>query len=293
MVRARRRETHCLDWRWDGSLSSTEERKKHCLGFYHAEGMGRYPSLLTGDSTPSYLLDYYRTIPRIKEVFDHVPAMFVMVRDPIDRAVSHHAMVTSDDGTPEQLATRGCEWRGKTVEEVFEADLKNMIEDGLLPYWNVESRTVDTEAFEAFADSPEEDEAWERYVTTRVPLNTGSYAPLGRGMYALQCRRWFRSFPPDKFCVMRLEDVGERGAQWAADRAAAHLGLPRYELPDPGRRNSREYGDPLAGKAELRGWLERLFRPHNGRFGRMVVEELGYEGEEWGDPWSYGTAGVG
>ena len=288
VVRARRRETHCLDWRWDGSLSSTEARRKHCLGFYHAENMRRYPSLITGDSTPSYLLDYYRVIPRVKECFDHVPAMFVMVRDPIARAVSHYAMVTSDDGTPEQLATRGVEWRNKTIEEVFEEDLSNMIEDGLLPYWDAESRTVDMAAFEEFADSREEDEAWERYVTNRIPLNTGSYSPLARGMYALQCRQWFSSFPPEKFLVMRLEDMKTKGSQWAADEAASHLGLPKFNLPDSEKRNSREYGDPLGGKGELRGWLERLFKPHNERFGRLVVEELGYDWAEWKDPWSYG-----
>ncbi|KAL7541670.1 hypothetical protein ACHAWF_006993, partial [Thalassiosira exigua] len=277
IVRAKRRETHCLDWRWDSTLRSTEERRAHCGEFYHAEKMGRYPSLITGDSTPSYLLDYARVIPRVKECFPHGPKLMIMTRDPIKRAVSHYAMVTSSDGTPEQMKVRGTEWRDKTLEEVLEEDVRHMKEDGLIPYWDAETKSVDMEIFDQFTDTLEEDRAWERYVTNRVQLNTGSYAPLGRGLYALQCRRWFRSFPRSSFLVTKLEDVSDKGTQWAIDRACAHLGLPRFDLPPdaPERSNAREYRDPLAGKDEVRAWLERFYAPQNRRFGRMMREEMG------------------
>mmetsp|Transcript_39857 Transcript_39857/g.67984 ORF Transcript_39857/g.67984 Transcript_39857/m.67984 type:complete len:666 (+) Transcript_39857:106-2103(+) len=292
VVRAKRRETHCLDWRWDDTLKSTLARRKHCLKFYHADSMKPYPSLRTGDSTPSYLLDYFRVIPRLKECFDHEPQLIVMTRDPIKRALSHYVMVTSTDGTPEQLAIRGVEWRNKTLEEVFEEDVRNMKEDGLLPYWNVETKCLDRERFDEFIDSREEDEAWERYITTRIPLNTGSYSPLARGLYALQCRQWFRSFAKDKFLVMKLEDMSSssldgKGVQWTVDETMEHLGLPRFELKDVEKKNAREYNDPLEGKDKLRGWLERFFAPHNQRFCRMMVEDMGCEEEDWKDVWSY------
>eukprot|EP00579_Thalassiosira_antarctica_P002802 CAMPEP_0201878150 /NCGR_PEP_ID=MMETSP0902-20130614/9396_1 /ASSEMBLY_ACC=CAM_ASM_000551 /TAXON_ID=420261 /ORGANISM="Thalassiosira antarctica, Strain CCMP982" /LENGTH=685 /DNA_ID=CAMNT_0048405757 /DNA_START=45 /DNA_END=2099 /DNA_ORIENTATION=+ len=293
VVRAKRRETHCFDWRWDDTLHSTAERRRHCLDFYHAHTMQSYPSLRTGDSTPSYLLDYFRVIPRLKECFEHGPQLIVMTRDPIRRALSHYVMVTSMDGSPEQLAVRGMEWRNKTLEEVLEQDVLTMKEDGLLPYWDVESKTLDRGVFDTFIDSPEEDEAWERYVTTRIPLNTGSYSPLARGLYALQCRPWFRSFAREKFLVMKLEDmsptnddgVGGKGVQWAVNRSMEHLGLPQYEVPDVEKKNAREYNDPLEGKEELRGWLERFFAPHNERFGRMMVKEMGYDEEDWSSVW--------
>lgn len=289
VVKAKRRETHCFDWRWDSNLKSTEARRKHCLDFYHAETMKAYPSLITGDSTPSYLLDYYRVIPRVKECFNHEPQLIIMTRDPIKRAVSHYIMVTSNDGTLEQKAVRGMEWRDKSLEEVFEQDVRNMKEDGLLPYWDLESKTVDRELFDGFVNSREEDEAWERYVTTRIPLSTGSYSPLARGLYALQCRQWFRSFAKSKFLVMKLEDMSfnAKGTQWAMDKACAHLGLPRFEVPDGEKKNSREYRDPLDGKEELKGWMQRFFAPQNERFGKMLVEEMGYDEEEWRDVWSY------
>ncbi|KAL7531535.1 hypothetical protein ACHAXR_005313, partial [Thalassiosira sp. AJA248-18] len=293
VVKAKRRETHCFDWRWDDTLVSTSERRTHCLGFYHATSMKQYPSLITGDSTPSYLLDYYRVIPRLKECFDHEPQLIIMTRDPIKRAVSHYVMVTSMDGSPEQLKVRGMEWRNMTLDEVLEQDVRNMKEDGLLPYWDVESRTVDKEAFDTFIDSREEDEAWERYVTTRTPLNTGSYSPLARGLYALQCRQWFRSFAKDKFLVMKLEEMSSnaKGTQWAVDRAIEHLGLPQFEVPDGEKKNSREYNDPLEGKEQLRGWLQRFFAPHNERFGKLLVEEMGYDEEDWKNVWSYSSYG--
>lgn len=289
VVKAKRRETHCLDWRWNDALQSTEERRAHCLEFYHAKAMRPYPSLRTGDSTPSYLLDYYRVIPRLKECFAHVPLLIILVRDPIKRAVSHYAMVTSLDGSPEQLKARGMEWRDKSLEDVLEQDIKNMKEDGLLPYWDMESKTVDKEMFDTFINSREEDEAWERYVRTRVPLNTGSYSPLARGMYALQCRQWFRSFSKDKFLVMKLEDMSsqERGVQWVVNRTMKSLGLPQFEVPDVDKKNAREYVDPFEGQEELKEWLKRFFSPQNERFGRMIVEELGYDENDWTDLWTY------
>lgn len=289
IVRAKRRETHCFDWRWDTTLSSTEERRAHCLEFYHAANMNQYPSLITGDSTPSYLLDYYRVIPRLKECFDHEPQLIIMTRDPIKRAVSHYVMVTSNDGSAEQLKTRGAEWRNSTLEEVLEQDVLNMKEDGLLPYWDTTSKTVNKEVFDKFINTRAEDEAWERYVTTRIPLNTGSYSPLARGLYALQCRQWFRSFAKEKFLVMKLEDMSAnaRGTQWAVDKTVEHLGLPRFTVPDAEKKNSREYNDPLEGKEELRGWLERFFEPQNERFGKLLVEEMGYAKEDWMNVWNY------
>ena len=287
VVRAKRRETHNLDWRYNTNLQNTNERRKHCLSFYHVEGMKPYPSLITGDSTPSYLLDYYRVIPRLKECFVHEPQLIIMVREPIKRAISHYVMVTSLDGSPEQLAVRGNEWRSTTIEEVLEQDVLNMKEDGLLPYWNVESKTVDREIFDSFINTTEEDEAWEKYVTTRIPLNTGSYSPLARGLYALQCRQWLRSFVKSKFLVLKLEDLKKKGVQWAVNKSMEHLGLPRFEVADATTKNSREYTDPLEGKDELRGWLQRFFEPHNERFGKMMIEELGYDEVDWKNVWSY------
>ena len=77
------------------------------------------------------------------------------------------------------------------------------------------------------------------------------------------------------------------GVQWAVNKSMEHLGLPRFEVLDGTTKNSREYTDPLDGKNELRCWLQRFFEPHNERFGTMMIEELGYDEEDWKNVWSY------
>jgi len=168
VIRPKRRETHCLDWRWDSSLTSTAERRDKCCSFFYAKELRVHPSCLTGDSTPSYLLDSYRCIPRLKEVFPHWAhngmKIIAILRDPIKRAVSHKAMVTSLDGTPEQINNRGKEWLNMTFEEIIEADMRNMKQSGLIPYWDIEREVMDLNVFDAFAGSEEENHAYEKYL---------------------------------------------------------------------------------------------------------------------------------
>ena len=140
VIRGKRRETHFFDWRWpdhlDGdpaaaaaalstvSMSTTavasssssssttatttvstssltaqlDEYKK----YYNADALFKYPSLLTGESTPSYLLHSDLVIPRIKAVCPWVK-LLVVLRDPVDRAYSQYQMCNDSNGTPEQL----------------------------------------------------------------------------------------------------------------------------------------------------------------------------------------------
>jgi hypothetical protein len=93
---------------------------------YHTYELHRHPSCLTGGSTPSYLLDSRRVIPRLKKVFDWPMKFFVMLRNPAKRAESHFVMVASTKGTPAQLKARGNEWRDKSLKEVIIEDLEKM-----------------------------------------------------------------------------------------------------------------------------------------------------------------------
>jgi hypothetical protein len=128
--------------------------------------------MLTGNSTPSYLLDSRRVTPRLKEVFNWKVKFVVMLRNPVKRA--EYAMVTSLEGTEAQLKPRGSEWREKSFDQVFKEDSHKMQECGLIPYWNITEGTWDNEVFAAFSGSPEGDRAWDRYLQG-IPLNTGSY----------------------------------------------------------------------------------------------------------------------
>mmetsp|Transcript_13970 Transcript_13970/g.30358 ORF Transcript_13970/g.30358 Transcript_13970/m.30358 type:complete len:634 (+) Transcript_13970:594-2495(+) len=277
IVKARRRETHCLDWRWDEKATTTKQRQEHCLKFFYTDELQRHPSLQSGDSTPSYLLDSARVIPRIKEVFDHDIKFMVMTRDPVKRAKSHFEMVTSNDGTAAQLKTRGKEWRSLSFEEVIDLDIKNMKDCGLIPYWNAITKEVDLRCFYEYVGSGEEDAAWEKYLKKHVLMNTGSHSLLSRGMYELQLRSWYQAFPKASILVLKLEDMSSGGVQGVVDRALSHLELPQYKVRDEGAKNTREY-EPM--KQDTEDMLRRFYAPHNERMKALL-------GDEWTDPWSY------
>lgn len=280
VVQARRRETHCLDWRWNDKLKKPKSQLEWCKKFFFTKELQTRPSCLTGDSTPSYLLDSRRVIPRIQQAFDWKLQFFVMMRDPVKRAFSHYSMVTSPEGTPAQLKTRGMEWREKTFREVIDVELERMNECGLIPYWDKEGGIVDQAIFDKFFASAEQDKAWDRYLEKYVLLNTGSYGLLTRGMYAVQLRPWFQAFSRDQFLVLRLESMKETGVQNMMRKVWDRLDLPNHPVHDETPKNTRDY-QPM--DEEIKGYLERFFEPHN----RKLAQVLGCEEEEWKNPWSY------
>jgi hypothetical protein len=283
VVQARRRETHCLDWRWNDTLRTPQQQLKYCRQFFYTEELKFHPSCLTGDSTPSYLLDSRRVIPRVQTVFaGWKMTFFVVMRDPIRRAASHYAMVTSPHGTPAQLATRGKEWRDKTLSQVVDMELSKMDECGLIPYWDREGGIMNKNVFDTFCGSIEERDAFHRYLEKHVPLNTGSYGLLTRGMYALQLQPWLQAFDRDQFLCLKLESMASSGISTTMERVWSHLDLPNHPVDDDSAKNTREYQrmEPV-----LQNYLQRFFDPHN----RILASVLGVEGQcqEWSNPWPY------
>lgn len=271
IVRARRRETHCLDWRWNDELKTTEQQRDWCHKFYFQQELDLHPSCLTGDSTPSYLLDSSRVIPRLMKVFPWRVKFFVMLRDPVRRAESHYAMVTSLEGTEAQLKARGMEWRNKSIRQVIEKELSFMEACGLIPYFNIASGTVDEVLFEAFSGTVEENEAWTRYLE-KIPLHTGSHCLLGRGLYELNLRPWLASFDVSDFLILRLEDMNEPfGVDRVMHRVWQHLCVPPIRLKDSSAKNQRDYKSVL--DEELSAYLYRFFAPHDRKL-EFVVRSL-------------------
>eukprot|EP00814_Leptocylindrus_danicus_P009820 CAMPEP_0116015152 /NCGR_PEP_ID=MMETSP0321-20121206/6672_1 /TAXON_ID=163516 /ORGANISM="Leptocylindrus danicus var. danicus, Strain B650" /LENGTH=697 /DNA_ID=CAMNT_0003484879 /DNA_START=77 /DNA_END=2173 /DNA_ORIENTATION=- len=288
IIRARRRETHCLDWRWNTKCVTTMARKEYCTKFFYAKELLKHPSLLTGDSTPSYLVSPDLVIPRMKECFPWIK-MIVMLRNPIKRSHSQYAMVTSQDGTEQQLKIRGTEWLKKNFETVVKEDILAMKDIGLIPYWKIPndkkddedawfSGEVDYEIFEKFAGSPEEEKAWSEY-QKGMPMMTGSHSLVARGMYELQIRQWFKHFDRDQFLVLKLEDMAvEGGVQRCVRRAFKHVGLPPdYRVQDVSPKNARSY-NPMCD--QTKALLERFYAPHNRRLEAIL-------GEEWKNAWGY------
>ena len=79
VIRGKRRETHFFDWRWvdalDGPVAAAAAAGEPCVAaqteyaqYYNTDALFKYPSLLTGESTPSYLLHSDVVIPRLRLV---------------------------------------------------------------------------------------------------------------------------------------------------------------------------------------------------------------------------------
>jgi hypothetical protein len=87
VIRGVRRETHCFDWRWNKDLKTIKEQKEYYMKFFNGEALFKYPSLLTGESTPSYLLHSDIVIPRFISIAPTCKVL-VTLRNPVDRAYS-------------------------------------------------------------------------------------------------------------------------------------------------------------------------------------------------------------
>ena len=191
-------------------------------------------------------------------------------------------MVTSTDGTPAQLKTRGSEWRGKTLWEVVQMELTKMNDSGLIPYWDIENGVLDQDSFNNFSGSPQETLAWNHYLEKHVPLNTGSYGLLTRGMYAAQLRPWLRAFDRTQFLCLKLESMNCRVPE-TMQKVWAHLDLPSHPIADESARNSRQYDST---EPRIRDYLQRFFEPHN-RDLVSFLQKHELSSEDWINPWPY------
>jgi hypothetical protein len=153
--------------------------------------------------------------------------------------------------------------------------LEQMNRCGLIPYWKREEGIVDQTIFDDFCGSEAEDQAWERYMERHIPLNTGSYGLLTRGMYELQLRPWLRAFDKEQFLVLQLEQMKKEGVEEIMRKVWAHLDLPNHPVEDDSPKNSRDY--PPAD-VEIIEYLQRFFKPHNRRLAQVL-------GDEWKNVW--------
>lgn len=195
---------------------------------------------------------------------------FVMLRDPVQRTYSQYNMVTSLDGSPEQIKARGTEWIEKSFEEVIQIDLQRLHQDGVIPYWNMTTQTVDEKLFQEFINTPQEAKAFHKYVSTRIALNTGSHSLVSRGLYALQLNPWLKAFDETFFCIMELKQFSKQ-LRCHMDRAFQHLQLPPVTIDDPAPKNARAYTQPM--NESTKQMLQRFYAPHNQRLQQLLTSK--------------------
>jgi hypothetical protein len=257
VLAGKRRETHYFDWRWasDASVTTAEQHYQYYLNFYHSDVLRTRPSLLTGESTPSYLLHSDVVIPRIKLVVPWV-RMLVILRDPVDRAFSQYQMCVSTEGTDEQKRVRGMSsYVSKSFTQVVREEIQAVTDAGLTPTSSMR------EYREAIKD---------------LPMGHGGHSLILRGCYCLQLEPWLEAFPGDQIKIMSIADI--KGSAQKVNQSMAgvysFIDLPPHDIEDVEPKNTRAY-DPL--DQDVRVLLQQFYEPYNQR----LFELLGVTYKEW------------
>jgi len=298
---AKYKETHYLDWRWQGEaddptkaearveamgggdtlepweLDMDEKQKhwQHYSAMFNGRSLRAYPSLMTGEATPSYLIGGWRTIARVKALASHAQ-FIIMLREPVERAFSQYIMTTDPVGSPAQLRNRGkAGLEGKTFEEVVETELAELEALGI----TAQSSCAD----------------FERYVRGR-PEGQGGHSFLARGFYALQLQQWLRHFAKDRFHFVHLPDLfNPVQGQATMNGVFRFLGLPNHSIPDFSPKNARArevtkgeeakegearkqktYRGGIQLSQSTKERLEAVFAPHNRALFELLGTDLGW-----------------
>ncbi|CAM9578686.1 unnamed protein product, partial [Chrysoparadoxa australica] len=259
VLKPKRRETHFFDWRWQQDLHTPEEQKAFYSRFYESKTLAAYPSLITGESSPSYLLHADLVIPRVKAVAPDAK-LIVMLRDPAARAYSHYQMTIDSKGTPAQKRTRGqSHWVGKSFEEVVDHELEQLCQAGVHAGMSTEDFT--------------------RTCLAGLPMGHGGHSLLVRGMYALQLKPWFAPLALTVLLlllptqVVFLEDIAgpAEAVKSTMDGIFRHIGVPPSPVASPPPQNTRQYEDM---PAHVREKLSQFFEPHNGALEGLLGREV-------------------
>ncbi len=207
------------------------------------------------DWTPHYIIESDRIPSRVACIVPWVK-LFVLLRNPIDRARSQYDMKREPQRKKGNVSGNGM----PTFDEYVRYDIDALKETGVIQDWN-------RIPFDDFWDTPAMWEAWRTYV------HSGLNAPVGMGLYALQIKP-FLDLPND-FLVIRSEDL-QTDTDDTFQKVLEFLGLPHYQLPfypPSNRAGHRETVSPTT-----QALLEEVFEPFNRKLGELL-------GDEWKDVW--------
>ena len=269
------RETHYFDWRWGGRTAedrhalrlSEDDTEGHAAQYarYFSSKLKQHPSILTGESTPSYLFHFDLVIPRMQRVCPWGPHILAIFRNPVDRAYSQFRMVTSTEGSPAQLEARGAsEYGNMSFREVVDAEIAEL-----------QAKGVDKEGYSS--------EDFTRDIVSRRPMGHGGHSIVARGLYALQLAPWLEAYPlapsldgknKARLSVYSIGDLSFSRVQATMEKVYDAVGLPPHELPaeEAAPRNTREMKQDM--EPEVRARLEAFYAPFNEQLFTLIGKRL-------------------
>lgn len=161
--------------------------------------------------------------------------MIVLLRDPIARAVSHYRHNLALGNEHMSFADAIAAEHDRTAAE-----------------------------FQRMLDDP-------GYESTAVQR----YSYVGRGRYAEQLERWFSAFPPERFLLLRTEELEHDAARVVA-RALEFLGLRPWATIPFERLSHRSRSAPAGVSDDTIRRLEAAFRADGERLAAMLGPEYSY-----------------
>jgi len=199
---------------------------------------------LTGESSPYYL--FHPHIPkRIAAVLPHVK-MIVLLRNPVDRAYSHHWLVTQ-----EGIETLPFEKAIRSEGERLTGEREKMLAD-------------------------------ESYVS----FNHHHYTYLSRGIYVDQLQTWMQFFPREQFLILKSEDLYSDPQRILRETVTflglpvtsiqtTEKEFKQYREPHPRGYNNNE--KPPKMDPDVRKYLVEYFQPHNARLYTFLGRNFGWD----------------
>uniref|UniRef100_M4BDP3 Aspartyl/asparaginy/proline hydroxylase domain-containing protein n=1 Tax=Hyaloperonospora arabidopsidis (strain Emoy2) TaxID=559515 RepID=M4BDP3_HYAAE len=260
---AKRKETHYFDWRWNQKLldPSTPEGAKQHLRYYEdtyfeRKILYRYPSLMTGEATPSYVLGGSTVINRMKQVIPHCRKILAIMRNPLQRAYSHFSMTADTEGSEEQLHNRGHHYlNGRSFEQIVDDELQELSMLGVHPDMD----------FEEFDD---------KVMRQRLAFDHGAHSFVARGLYALQLKGWVEAYGIENTMLLTLDEFETtEKLHITMDKVFKFLDLPYHRIKDPSAKNTRKY-DPMDDA--VRAKLAAFYAPYNEKLYEMLGRHLGW-----------------
>lgn len=262
VVKTKRKELHFYDFSFDPFASKDKgilrRSARKAYGqlyrkFGFVDRLITTPNSISIDDSPRYLFWSDRIPARVVCVTPWVKILAIL-RNPIDRAFSQYNMFSNK----KHVEISFHDW----VEQDIFNDLKTT---GVIQNTIPQSQ---------FSGSPQEAAAWKAY--TRL----GTHAPIGRGLYAIQLRHWFKAFEDagltrDSFMIIQSELMKENPDLVYKD-VIGFLGLPDEPLVDESPKLKGHYHTIIM--PETRHMLETFFAPYNSELYKLL-------GGDWAGAW--------
>ncbi|CAJ1970068.1 unnamed protein product [Cylindrotheca closterium] len=217
------------------------------------------------EKTPSYLF-LAETPARILETCFWKPKVIVLLRNPIDRAVSHYRM--------------NIDVKGRTFESLLDEEMASFKSIGLSHAPSRKEFNETTSEHLGFKDVPvltaEEQKKlhWKHY---RKTFTTNF---LQRGMYIVQLDHWLEHFALHESIHVIHHERFLSDPSTVYQEVLKFMDLPSFE-PGYTQHNVAKYALKRPLSQHTRMYLAAFFRPYN----QLLAKRLGPEWEGVWDPW--------